>query len=83
MKYLFLADLGYEPAQTNFAFLLDKSEANAVFHGSKKEKLSIALVNWQRSANQDHAIARIKLGDYHYYGYGTDVDLKMVRIFDL
>lgn len=25
-KYLFLAELGYEPAQTNFAYIIDRGE---------------------------------------------------------
>lgn len=24
--------------------------------------------------HQGYAVARVKLGDYHYYGYGTQVD---------
>ena len=33
-----------------------------------------ALQQWQRAAEQGYSTARIKLGDYHYYGIGTDVD---------
>lgn len=74
-----MADIGYEPAQTNFAYLLDRGECKEMFKEySSQAKLSVALNNWQRSANQDYSMARIKLGDYHYYGYGTDVDLKAV-----
>lgn len=42
-----------------------------------EEALQRALLHWQRSANQDYAYARIKLGDYYYYGYGTTVDYEM------
>lgn len=27
-----------------------------------------------------YALARIKIGDYHYYGYGTDVDYEAAVI---
>ncbi|MFH4977783.1 hypothetical protein AB6A40_004492 [Gnathostoma spinigerum] len=73
-KYLFLAELGYEPAQTNFAFILDKGESTLF---PKSEAMERALLHWQRSANQDYALARVKLGDYHYYGWGTPVDYEM------
>lgn len=33
-----------------------------------------ALVNWNRAAVQGYHIARLKLGDYYYYGKGTQVD---------
>uniref|UniRef100_A0A158R5Z5 Small ribosomal subunit protein uS5m n=1 Tax=Syphacia muris TaxID=451379 RepID=A0A158R5Z5_9BILA len=73
-KYLFLAELGYEPAQTNFAYILDRGEFGRF---PKEETWKRALLYWQRSANQDYANARIRLGDYHYYGWGTPVDYEM------
>ena len=33
-----------------------------------------ALLHWGRAASQGSTIARLKMGDYHYYGYGTKVD---------
>lgn len=44
---------------------------------TKEEAWRRALLYWQRSANQDYATARIRLGDYHYYGWGTPVDYEM------
>ncbi|MCP9259261.1 Protein sel-1 protein [Dirofilaria immitis] len=73
-KYLFLAELGYEPAQTNFAYIIDRGESNLF---PNEEALQRALLHWQRSANQDYVYSRIKLGDYYYYGYGTPVDYEM------
>lgn len=73
-KYLFLAELGYEPAQTNFAYIIDRGESDLF---PKEEAYKRALLYWQRSANQDYATARIRLGDYHYYGWGTPVDYEM------
>ena len=41
---------------------------------------SRALVQWQRSANQGYSLARVKLGDYHYYGWGTPVDYEAAAL---
>ena len=41
---------------------------------AQNESLKRALVNWNRAAVQGYHIARIKLGDYYYYGKGTEVD---------
>ncbi|KAF7634675.1 hypothetical protein Mgra_00005923 [Meloidogyne graminicola] len=79
-RYLFLAELGYEAAQTNFAYLIDsqdgtgKNEKFVLF--SKEEAYRRAYINWQRAANQDYPIARVKLGDYKYYGLGSETDLQ-------
>ncbi|GMS77877.1 hypothetical protein PENTCL1PPCAC_52, partial [Pristionchus entomophagus] len=74
MKYLFLAELGYEQAQTNFAFILDKDEAGSLFPEMRSEVLSRALHAWKRAAGQEYPTARVKLGDYYYYGLGTEPD---------
>lgn len=71
IKYSFMAELGYEVAQNNAGFILDRQEFK-FFKGN--ESLSKALTYWSRSATQGSSIARVKLGDYYYYGYGTDVD---------
>ena len=64
--------MGYEVAQTNFAYLVDKDDSS--LFDSKEEADKRALVNWQRAANQDYPYARVKLGDYNYYGLGTPID---------
>ncbi|KAF3824661.1 hypothetical protein GH733_009995 [Mirounga leonina] len=46
VQYALLAEMGYEVAQSNSAFILESS----------------------------NAFARVKIGDYHYYGYGTKKD---------
>ena len=28
-------------------------------------------------ADSGYSVARVKLGDYHYYGYGTEIDYEM------
>jgi len=73
IRYLFLAELGYEIAQTNFAFIMDQSEGRQNLFLSD-QTYRRALIYWQRSANQEYAFARVKLGDYSYYGLGTAVD---------
>ncbi len=35
-----------------------------------------ALVYWSRSAAQGYSAARVRLGDYYYYGHGTDIDFE-------
>lgn len=71
IKYSFMAELGYEVAQNNAAFILDRQEFELF---QKNESLSRALMYWSRSATQGSSIARVKLGDYYYYGYGTKID---------
>lgn len=71
VTYMLLAELGYEVAQSNAAFLLDRHETELF---KREESLARALMYWGRAASQGYAVARVKLGDYHYYGYGTSVD---------
>ncbi|XP_035279373.1 protein sel-1 homolog 1-like [Anguilla anguilla] len=77
VQYLLLAEQGYEVAQSNVAFILDQKEAN-IF--SENETYPRALLHWTRAAAQGYMVARIKLGDYHFYGYGTDVDYETAVI---
>ncbi|XP_042906685.1 protein sel-1 homolog 1 [Parasteatoda tepidariorum] len=71
IKYIVLAELGYEVAQSNSAFILDRGDLDIV---SKNETFFRALMYWSRAAGQGYSIARVKVGDYYYYGYGTEVD---------
>lgn len=72
VKYAFLSELGYEVAQSNAAFILDREELLSTF--PKSEGYKRALMYWKRSAAQGYVMARVKLGDHHYYGQGTKVD---------
>uniref|UniRef100_A0A7E4W8N3 HCP-like protein n=1 Tax=Panagrellus redivivus TaxID=6233 RepID=A0A7E4W8N3_PANRE len=73
-NYMLLGELGYEIAQTNFAYLIEENaETQQLFH-TELEAYKWALVSWQRSANQQYAFARVKLGDFNFYGLGTKVD---------
>ncbi|XP_021363345.1 protein sel-1 homolog 1-like isoform X4 [Mizuhopecten yessoensis] len=71
IKYTFLAELGYEVAQSNVAFILDQGEIGD-FH--ETEIFERALLQWARAAAQGSTSARVKMGDYHYYGQGTKID---------
>nr|XP_028684510.1 protein sel-1 homolog 2 isoform X3 [Macaca mulatta] len=71
VQYALLAEMGYEVAQSNSAFILESKKANIL----EKEKMyPMALLLWNRAAIQGNAFARVKIGDYHYYGYGTKKD---------
>ncbi|KAB1262268.1 Protein sel-1-like protein 2 [Camelus dromedarius] len=71
VQYALLAEMGYEVAQSNSAFILESKKAKIL----EKEKMyPMALLLWNRAAIQGNAFARVKLGDYHYYGYGTKKD---------
>ncbi|KAL9115924.1 MAG: hypothetical protein Q9227_000292 [Pyrenula ochraceoflavens] len=80
------AEQGYEPAQSNIAYLLDsqksmlplsnllpKEDPNVPFHRADG---SLALIYWTRSAKQSNLDSLIKMGDYYLAGTGTarDVD---------
>ncbi|XP_070781745.1 protein sel-1 homolog 1-like [Enoplosus armatus] len=77
VQYLLLAEQGYEVAQSNVAFVLDQKGVK-IF--SENETYPRALLHWTRAAAQGYTVARIKLGDYHFYGYGTDVDYETAVI---
>lgn len=72
--YALLAELGYEVAQSNAAFLLDRGEVSWY---SGADRYVVALMYWGRAAAQGYSAAQVKLGDYHYYGLGTPVDYEM------
>ncbi|KAL2712397.1 protein sel-1 1 [Vespula squamosa] len=71
VSYYLLAEMGYEVAQSNAAFILDKGETTIL---SEEEELVRALQLWGRAAAQGYSAAQVKLGDAHYYGRGTKID---------
>lgn len=74
VQYALLAEFGYEVAQSNAAFLLDKGEVSFLSPG---EALTRGLLYWGRAAAQGYSAAQVKLGDYYYYGMGTQVDFEV------
>ncbi|KAL7992611.1 hypothetical protein Chor_016867 [Crotalus horridus] len=77
VQYLLLAEQGYEVAQSNAAFILDQKEASII---EENETYPRALLHWNRAASQGYTVARLKLGDYHFYGFGTEVDYETAFI---
>ncbi|XP_053139946.1 protein sel-1 homolog 1 isoform X2 [Hemicordylus capensis] len=77
VQYLLLAEQGYEVAQSNAAFILDQKEASII---EENETYPRALLHWNRAASQGYTVARLKLGDYHFYGFGTQVDYETAFI---
>uniref|UniRef100_A0A182SET3 Uncharacterized protein n=1 Tax=Anopheles maculatus TaxID=74869 RepID=A0A182SET3_9DIPT len=75
MQYALLSEMGYEVAQSNAGFLLDREEVN--LFTDRGEELVRALQYWGRAAAQGYSAAQVKLGDYHYYGMGTLIDYEM------
>ncbi|KAJ1568286.1 ERAD-associated protein, partial [Cladochytrium tenue] len=94
MFYLFAAESGYEVAQANAAYIIDKglysldrsrstSETLEYYYSTSfnstglfpkgSDPYEIAFVLWNRAANQNNVEARVKLGDYHFYGLGLNV----------
>ncbi|XP_046849524.1 protein sel-1 homolog 1-like isoform X2 [Xenia sp. Carnegie-2017] len=71
VKYAYLAELGYETAQSNVAYILDQ-ELDTVM--SDDFTYPRALLYWTRAAQQGNVGARVKVGDYYYYGQGTKVN---------
>ncbi|XP_078261783.1 protein sel-1 homolog 1-like [Rhinoraja longicauda] len=77
LQYLFLAEQGYETAQSNIAHILEYEQTSL---SSKIDCYHMALIYWNRAAAQGYSYARIKLGDYYYYGRGTKVDYETAAI---
>ena len=69
LKYSFLSELGYEVAQSNVGHILDAGKGCCGAAFDRQETYKRALMQWTRAATQGFSTARVKLGDYHYYGY--------------
>lgn len=77
LMYTLLAELGYEVAQSNVAFILDQGQTHLF---NQSEMYQRAFLHWNRAAVQGYTVARVKIGDYHYYGYGTEVDYETAAV---
>ncbi|XP_053236576.1 protein sel-1 homolog 2 isoform X7 [Podarcis raffonei] len=71
VQYALLAEMGYEVAQCNSAHIME-SENVKFLH--REQIYSLALLLWKRAANQGNIFARVKTGDYHFYGFGIKRD---------
>ncbi|KAF4465504.1 HRD3-involved in degradation of Hmg2p [Fusarium albosuccineum] len=84
LEYLLAAEQGYERAQTNVAYMLDSvqsrfSLSSLLQQGRKQSSLlknpALALVYWTRSSRQSNVDSLVKMGDYYFYGIGTELDV--------
>jgi len=77
LLYAGLAEGGFEVAQANAAHIADSAVRRGVEHSELQpvtDAKALALDMFARAAQQGNVEARIKLGDYHFYGLGTRVD---------
>jgi SEL1 protein len=84
LYFLIAAEQGYEKAQTNVAHMLDPARSKlplSRFFKTSKPRSSLldnpalALIYWTRSSRQSNVDSLVKVGDYYFYGIGTDVDV--------
>ncbi|KAK5992758.1 Suppressor of lin-12-like protein 1 [Cladobotryum mycophilum] len=84
LEYLLAAEQGYERAQTNVAYMLDSVRSKmpvAEWFRQRRNKSgllenpSLALIYWTRASRQSNIDALVKMGDYYFYGIGTERDI--------
>ena len=79
LGWMMAGERGYEAAQNNVAWILDRDKRLLrlpFIDDQETEDNStdrLALLQWTRSAAQDNVDAMVKMGDYYFRGYGTDV----------
>jgi SEL1 protein len=83
VDYMLAAEQGFENAQANVAYILDKQRPRVALPliGSFLEKkmsvvgdASLALLYWTRSAKQSNIDSLVKMCDYYLEGVGTPPD---------
>ncbi|GAA6035230.1 hypothetical protein JCM8097_006429 [Rhodosporidiobolus ruineniae] len=89
LGYWIMAERGYEVAQNNVAWLLDRDKTRLRVpvldpvppppSRSTKQLDRLALAYWTRSAAQDNVDALVKMGDYYYAGIGTEDGLPQLE----
>ncbi|KAH6565179.1 hypothetical protein BASA60_010009 [Batrachochytrium salamandrivorans] len=85
VHYLFAAERGFEVSQTNAAWMLDrqlyKPSDSSLLKRSiySADPYASAMYLWNRAANQGNEDARVKMGDYYYYGLGFEGAAEDVR----
>ncbi|RKP13193.1 hypothetical protein BJ684DRAFT_1081, partial [Piptocephalis cylindrospora] len=86
LLYLISGEMGYEVGQANAAWLLDQGKSSTPSSSyivlpekalglEKREREEFTLALWTRSGNQGSGESRVKAGDGHYWGKGTQVDV--------
>lgn len=69
-----MAERGYEVAQNNVAYMLDRDKRRLRLPKESLESKArdrLALTHWTRSAAQDNIDALVKMGDYYLSGLGS------------
>ncbi|CAA7043144.1 unnamed protein product [Microthlaspi erraticum] len=77
--YSRMSELGYEAAQSNAAWILDKYGERSMCMGvygfcTDKERHDRAHSLWWRASEQGNEHAALLIGDAYYYGRGTERD---------
>jgi SEL1 protein len=77
LHYLQSSDLGYETAQLNAAYLLEKEHGDEILgeYNRKTTYVDLCFKYYKMLADQGNVMAMVKVGDYYYYGYGTNVSI--------
>lgn len=85
LEYLMAAEQGYERAQNNVAYMLDMSQSQtplsrwlggtSVLQSGLLNNPSLALIHWTRSSRQGNVDSLVKMGDYYFYGTGSQPDV--------
>ncbi|XP_070588712.1 protein sel-1 homolog 2 isoform X3 [Erythrolamprus reginae] len=70
-QYAYLAEMGYEEAQINSVYIME-SEKVKLLHRNQVYPLALLLL--KQAASQGNAFAKVKIGDYYFYGFGTTKD---------
>ncbi|KAF5734566.1 hypothetical protein HS088_TW15G00058 [Tripterygium wilfordii] len=79
LLYSRMAELGYEVAQSNAAWILDKYEEHSMCMGESgfctdAERHQHAHSLWWQASEQGNEHAALLIGDAYYYGRGTERD---------
>lgn len=70
--YSLLGEMGFSIAQQNVAQLLEENDITIT---GEENIYPRALLNYNRAAEQGLSSSRLKVGDYTYYGHGTQANL--------
>ena len=85
VAYMMAAEQGYENAQANAAYLLDRTRPRfslpTLFPFLQRKATAIgdaalALIYWTRSARQSNIDSLVKMGDYYIDGLGTTISME-------
>ncbi|KAL7099164.1 hypothetical protein ACP275_09G065700 [Erythranthe tilingii] len=79
LLYSRMAEIGYEVAQSNAAWILDKYEEHSMCMGESglctdAERHQRAHALWWKASEQGNEHAALLIGDAYYYGRGTERD---------